>query len=237
MEYNKNDPQSIQAMFDSIAKQYDRTNAVLSFCLHKHWNAALIKQTLKSQEAFLDLCCGTGEIAFSHLKKTAVPQKAYLIDFSDGMLQCAKHRAASLKLSHHSIQYIAGDAQEIPLPHESVEAITIAYGIRNIKIPKMCLQESLRVLKKGGRLGILELTQPKNKLLRYGHQFYLKNCLPLVGKLLTSNKEAYRYLCNSIHSFIKPDELEQLMQEVGFVETTQKPLLGGIATIISGKKK
>ena len=236
--YNKNDPETIRSLFNSIAKQYDRTNAVLSFQMHKRWNQALIQEALvpANPSVFLDLCCGTGAIAFEYLKSARHPKKAYMLDFSEGMLEHARYRAKELAIVHHEITYLQADAQHIPMMTESVECATIAYGIRNVKHPSKCIQEVYRVLAAGGSFGILELTQPTNPLLRFGHRFYLRTMLPLIGKLLTSNRDAYRYLCNSINTFIPADELERLMRSAGFRDIHRHAFLGGIATLLVGKK-
>lgn len=236
--YTKNDPQSICALFDSIAKDYDRANAVLSWQLHKRWNRALIAHALthKQPEVLLDLCCGSGAIALSYLQQTPKPTTAYLLDFSEQMLNCARTRATQLPLQHHTIHYLQADAQQIPLPNSSVDCVTIAYGIRNVQHRNRCFNEVYRVLKKGGTFGILELTQPSNKFLRLGHTLYLRTLLPLIGKLLTSNKEAYRYLCNSIHSFVPPTEIEKELQHAGFKSVAKHPHCGGCATLFISSK-
>lgn len=236
--YNKNDPQTIQKMFNSIAKQYDRTNAILSFRMHHQWNRTLIKKTIipAKPEVLLDLCCGTGAIAFNYLKTTQEPTKVYMLDFSEGMLNCAQSQAKKLDIGHHDVHYLQADAQIIPLLGNSVHCATIAYGIRNVKDPNLCIKDVYRVLKPGGTFGILELTQPKHPLLNFTHSFYLKNILPLLGKLATSNQEAYDYLCNSIHTFIPPERLINLMETVGFKNIQQHSLMGGVATVLVGKK-
>lgn len=238
MAYNKNDPETIQRMFGSIANQYDRTNAVLSFQMHRYWNEQLVKKVIKSSdsEILLDLCCGTGEIAFSYLKSSKLSREAYLVDFCDEMLNCAKSKAYKLPLSHHKIHYIQADVQKLPLADLSADCATIAYGIRNVKNPAKCISEVYRILKPGSNFGILELTKPKNRILRMGHSFYLKTILPILGKALTSNQQAYQYLCNSIHTFIEPKDLQFLLLQAGFKEVEINPMCGGIATIISAKK-
>lgn len=237
MTYNKNDPETIKAMFNSIAFNYDRTNAVLSLNMHKRWNATLVQEVLVNErpDVLLDLCCGTGEIAFSYLKYATTTTKAFMLDFSEGMLEEARKIAVALKLSQE-ISYLQADAQSIPLMNDTIDCATVAYGIRNVKKPQKCLEEVFRVLKPGGSFGILELTQPSNLFMKIGHKFYLKQILPLIGKLLTSNKEAYQYLCNSIPNFIPPEDLETLMRNVGFRIQKRKSLLGGVATILIGRK-
>lgn len=238
--YQKSDPKTIQAMFNSIATTYDRTNAVLSFRLHHHWNKALIagiSQHLLPDSPLLDLCCGTGEIGLNLLKSSKNQKHLYMLDFSKQMLECAKSKASSVDLdSLHKIAFLQADAQAIPLPPSSIAAATIAYGIRNVKDPALCIQDVYRVLKPGGVFGILELTRPINPVLRFGHHVYLRTLLPAMGWCFSANQEAYEYLCNSIHSFVEPDELERLLIKSGFRDVTQKRLSGGIATILFAKK-
>lgn len=234
--YNKNDPASIQKMFGSIAKQYDRTNAILSLQMHKYWNRQLINMTLTNNPRhYLDLCSGTGEISLNYLKNCSSPCEAYLLDFCSEMLFFAQERAKKLDL-HHKISYLHADAQEIPLSNESMDCMTMAYGIRNIPDTNKCFSEIYRVLKKDGKVGILELTQPRNPILKAGHSLYLKTFIPLMGKWVTSNQDAYQYLCNSIKSFVQPQDLEKMLKTTGFKKTQIKPLMGGIATILLAQK-
>jgi demethylmenaquinone methyltransferase/2-methoxy-6-polyprenyl-1,4-benzoquinol methylase len=234
--YTKNEPHTIQAMFDTIAKQYDLTNAILSLGLHHYWNRKLVQSTsLPSPYTLVDLCCGTGEIAFRHLRN-ATSCTAYLIDFSVGMLEYAKKKAQAPSFSQHQLHFIEADVQSLPLSNELADCATLAYGIRNVKAPFICLQEAFRILKPGGRLGILELTRPNRSFLRWGHRLYLKMCLPLLGKWLTANLEAYQYLRNSIDNFIPPDEIEKLLQTSGFTLLDCQPLLGGVATVFISQK-
>lgn len=229
---------AIQEMFEGIAQSYDRANAVLSFGLHHYWNRTLIQQLLhkKPPRQYLDLCCGTGEISLSYLKKAKMPCQAHLLDFCAGMLSEAKKKAHTLSLPTHELTFHQADAQKIPLESQSIDCTTLAYGIRNVQNTELCLQEIERVLRPGGTLGILELTVPTNKALALGHALYLNYLLPTLGKLVTSKKEAYDYLCASISAFIRPTKLKELLLQVGFTEVRSIPLTGGIATIIVAKK-
>jgi demethylmenaquinone methyltransferase/2-methoxy-6-polyprenyl-1,4-benzoquinol methylase len=237
--YQKEKPKTIKAMFNDIAQQYDITNRVISFNMYKGWNRQLAKQATKScKKAFslLDLCAGTGEVAFECLKKSPHSNKAYLLDFSHEMLNIAKKKAAKLPFKQHQLEYLEADAQKIPLDSHSIDCATIAYGIRNVKDPTKCFQEVYRVLKPGGNFAILELTRPNNRFLKFGHQLYMRIVMPLFGKLLTRNKQAYQYLCNSVHAFISPKEIEEMLKEKGFKKVKSIPLAGGIATIIVANK-
>lgn len=228
--YNKNTPLSIQAMFNSIAANYDRANAILSWGMHRSWNRELVKQVGPSSK-LLDLCAGTGDIAYAYLKKN--PQaEAHLLDFSSEMLA----RAEQKRKKGQQVQFIKGDAMALPLPDNSYPCTTMAYGIRNIQNPLKSLEEIHRVLRPQGVVAILELTRPENRWIRKGHSLYLQHLLPKIGRLITSNQEAYNYLCSSIESFIPPEHLLQLLQEAGFREITLKPLTLGTATIFRAIK-
>jgi len=236
--YTKNHPQTIKDLFDDIADNYETGNAVLSFQTYRLWNRALIHHTYEAckPEVLLDLCCGTGDIALPYLKRQQDPCRAHLLDFSSGMLQQAKAKAERWKLDRHPIHFIEADAQQIPLHSESVDCVTVAYGVRNIQTPQKCYQETLRVLRPGGTFGILELTRPQNPFLKLPHHLYLTTVLPLMGKWVTSNQEAYQYLCNSIHEFVNPERVVVDLKEVGFANVRQKPLFGGIATLVLATK-
>ena len=238
-EYNKKTPSTIQDMFNSIAKDYDKGNALLSFQLHKYWNRrlslAMIKQG-QDPEVLLDLCCGTGDIAFSFLKKTKKNKKAILLDFCSKMLAVAKSKTDNLNLFHNNIEYLLADAQQLPLPDLSVNGVTVAYGIRNVKTPETTIKEVFRVLKPGGTFGILELTRPRYPFFRFFHNLYLKRAVPILGKWATSNQSAYQYLCQSIQHFVTPEEIISLLSKSGFHSIKKKSLSGGIATMIIAKK-
>lgn len=235
--YTKQEPTSIQALFGSIAKDYDRTNTILSLGLNHLWNRTLIKHISKSKPmTLLDLCSGTGEIALGWLKRQTNPKKVFLLDFCKEMLQCAEIKGRQLNTLPHEITYVQADAEQLPLLSESVECVSVAYGIRNIRKLDNCFEEVLRVLKPGGRFCILELTEPDFKALNFLHRFYLKSFLPLVGGRLTKNQRAYEYLCQSIQEFIKPKEIKALLKQKGFGNITVQPLHGGIASLIHAEK-
>ena len=237
--YRKDAPTTIQSMFNSIATRYDVTNAVLSLSLHKYWNRNLIRRVRQNSapDVLVDLCSGTGDIALDYLRTSSSPCQAYLIDFSSKMLECAKEKGSALKTPlAHQLSYIEADVQQIPLADQIASCATMAYGIRNVQNPAKCIKEVARVLKPGGCFGILELTRPRNPLLRLGHKFYLTTLIPFLGKWLTNNAQAYSYLCQSIQSFTAPEELQKLLVTNGFHRTKTYPLAGGIATIILGYK-
>ena len=129
--YNKNNPTSIQDMFNSIAEHYDYANGILSLQLHKRWNRKLVSRVIKKEGAhtYLDLCCGTGDIAKEYLSKTSSPCQAYLVDFCSNMLSQAKNKLSSHPFEEHCIHYVEADAQQLPFSDEIIDRATMAYGI------------------------------------------------------------------------------------------------------------
>lgn len=229
--YQKSAPETIQALFASIAQNYDRANTTFTFGLHKHWNRRLIKAMGHSQ-TLLDLCAGTGEIAFGFLKRN--PQaRAILLDFCPEMLAIAHNKGAPFTGRFEIVQ---ADAQAIPLSDRSVESVSISYGIRNVKDPSACFREVYRVLTRGGHFGILELTRPTTAWMRLGHRLYTRLFIPVLGKMTAKNKAAYSYLVNSVEQFASPDLLETSLKAVGFQKIRRSPLTGGIATLIECTK-
>lgn len=240
MNYQKSHPESIKNLFASIAERYDLTNGVNSLGLHLLWNRSLQKALFHPPMGggCLDLCCGTGAISLPFLRRTSARQTFHLIDFCQPMLDKARQRAASYGLmERHDLQFTQADAQELPLGDGSIERIAMAYGIRNIADPERALRESYRIARPGAELGILELTRPSSALLRRGHSFYLRHLLPRLGKVCTSNREAYQYLCETIQQFIEPKELEAMIRGEGFSEVTVRPLSGGIVHLFHAKKR
>lgn len=229
--YDKQNPSSIRSLFDTIAPRYDLGNAALSFHLHRLWNRNLVKALAKERpKNCLDLCCGTGEIAKRLMKK--LPQSHFhLIDFSAEMLTIAK---ATISQPHTA--FTQADVTQLPLGNAQFDSVSIAYGIRNVASRKQCFAEVYRVLQSGGRLGIAELTRPKNALFCALHKLYLRAFVPIIGKFITSNKEAYNYLCQSIEGFISSDDLAHELEEAGFINVCIHNQTCGIATLIFAQK-
>lgn len=239
-KYSQQKPDTIRSMFSTIAQHYDKTNAVISLKLYRLWNRQLINAVannpLIEQQTLLDLCAGTGEVSFAWLQNQKTPRKAILLDFCQEMLDVAQQKATQMNMGEHELDFLQADAQFIPLDDQSVDFTTIAYGIRNVREPRLCAHEVHRVLKPGGRFGILELTEPENPILRFAHTFYLRKVMPFLGGLLTNNGDAYKYLSSSIHLFIRPIELENILKHAGFHKVWRKPLMGGVAHILVAEK-
>lgn len=228
------DPDTIQKMFGKIAKRYDLTNTIVSFNLQKLWNRNLAK-SLQNSQVLLDLCAGTGEIAFSWLKLQKDAKSAILLDFCTEMLQHASEKSAPYQ-KMHTIKIIQADACALPLETECVDGVSIAYGIRNIEHPEECFREVFRVLQPLGKFAILELTEPQNPLLRKFHTLYLDHIVPFLGKLITREKEPYDYLSKSIQNFSKPELIKNQLIRIGFTDVVIRPFFFGVATLIEARK-
>lgn len=230
------DPEVIQNMFGKIAQPYDFINGILSLQLHKFWNRQLAN-SLKAKHTLLDLCSGTGEIAYRWLEQQKTPKTAIFLDFCEEMLEVAKAKRLPHLIKGHDLRFIQADASFLPLANESIDGASVAYGIRNVQKPEKCFLEVFRVLKPCGKLSILELTQPENSFLKFLHTLYLEKVLPFIGGLLTNEKEAYSYLAKSVQTFSEPHELKDQLLTSGFKEIHIRPLTGGIATLIEASKK
>lgn len=230
---NTKDPATIRAMFGKIAKRYDLANSIVSLNFQKSWNKKLAASLVHSQ-ILLDLCSGTGEIAFRWLDLQKRPKVAILLDFCEEMLQgaCAK---SSPYIDKHTLKIIKADACSLPLEAGSVDGISIAYGIRNIQHPEKCFSEAFRVLQPLGKLAILELTEPSNPILNKLHRTYLDYVLPHLGGFITQQQEPYAYLAKSIQNFTKPQAIKDQLLKAGFIDVSIRPLTFGIATLIEAK--
>lgn len=231
-EYTKQSPETISSLFDTIARDYDRGNALISFSLHRLWNRALVSALQeKKPKVFADLCGGTGAITARLCKNFSI-EKSYIVDFSKGMLKIAQE-----SLSHLPIETLAADVSQIPLKDQSIDAAAMAYGIRNVKNRPLAFKEAYRILKEGGTFAILELTRPQNPLLRLMHKAYLSAALPLIGKLVTKNKEAYSYLSNSVKEFVPAQTLVEEISNAGFIDISVRPMSLGAVTLITASKR
>lgn len=225
-------------MFGSIAKNYDWANDFLSFGIRRYWNAFFVAKVFQNetQENILDLCSGSGDIAFRILKKSKRKQKIFLLDFCAQMLQIARQKAQICDPKEEQIRIVQGDAMSLPFTARSFDLLTIAYGIRNVADLRTVFIECRRVLKGGASIAILELTRPKNRLFLGLYFLYLYLVFPLIARLFFWNRHAYRYLAESISDFQSVDSIQKLLRDLSFQEIEVVSLFAGIATIITAKK-
>ncbi len=218
----------VRQMFDRVSAKYDLNNALLSFGLDRYW-LWRAKRTLNlaPEAQVIDLCCGTG--AVTRTLATAVPQgKVVGVDFSDGMLSAAtKHPSPQ---GSAEIVYVRSDVLNVPEPSHTFDAVTIAYGPRNIVDLPALWKEMTRLVKPGGQILSLELTRPRG-IVGFFHEMYLRYLVPMIGGIVSGDRQAYSYLSQTIAGFLDPDELASSMKEGGLEEVRVIPLSGGIVTI------
>ncbi|MCO4782529.1 MAG: ubiquinone/menaquinone biosynthesis methyltransferase [Candidatus Cloacimonetes bacterium] len=219
----------LENYFDEIAPNYELMNSLLSLNLDKIWRQRLLNEALKDKpETILDVACGTCDILRLFLSKNN-SLKVFGLDLSFGMLNEGKQRDKKLNL-------IRGNGVKTPLPDNSFDVITIAFGFRNMPNYLDFLVEANRLLKPKGKLIILELTQPQNPILRFGNTIYLKSVLPFVSSFFGRNNEAYDYLARSIQAFPSQESVMELFQKANFSSHNYKLNQMGITTQFIGIK-
>jgi demethylmenaquinone methyltransferase / 2-methoxy-6-polyprenyl-1,4-benzoquinol methylase len=227
--------QWVQGMFAEIAPRYDLLNHLLSFNIDRAWRKKLLlslEPVLQRPEArILDLCCGTGDVLLDLQRRS----KASLIgaDFCHPMLVTANRKAKSR--GFHA-RLMEADALELPLAQNSLDAISIAFGFRNLTNYRAGLLELHRTLKPGGMLAILEFSHPPGWFMKAAYGFYSAGVLPLVGALVSGSRTAYSYLPESVSRFPQAEELRRMLESSGFEETKYELLTGGIAALHTGTK-
>jgi demethylmenaquinone methyltransferase/2-methoxy-6-polyprenyl-1,4-benzoquinol methylase len=223
-------------MFDSISRRYDFLNRVLSFGLDQSWRREIVQYLpLKPDQVVLDVATGTADVLIELLENNAPIHTAYGVDMSEQMLEIGRTKIEQRGLFSRAMLQ-RGDALDLNFLDQTFDAVTIAFGIRNLPSTIKSLMEMHRVLKPQGRLIILEFSFPKNMALRWAHHFYLSWVVPVLGFLLSGNYAAYRYLNKSIETFPYGDRFCKIITQVGFKNVQAHPLMGGIATIYHGDK-
>jgi demethylmenaquinone methyltransferase/2-methoxy-6-polyprenyl-1,4-benzoquinol methylase len=227
----------VDGVFDSVAKRYDLMNDLMSGGLHRAWKDALVTAVNppKSERAFalLDVAGGTGDVAFRVANAGGPGTRVTVADISAEMLAVGRKRATEQGFGD-TVTFIEGNAEALPLPDRSFDAVTIAFGIRNVPRVNMALAEAHRVLRIGGRFLCLEFSNVDVPGLDRLYDLYSFNVIPAVGKAVTGDAEAYRYLVESIRKFPRPKAFAEMMRSAGFRRVTHQPLTGGIVATHSG---
>ena len=228
---------TIAATFDQIAPKYDLVNRVLSLGLDILWRKALRKYLpIHHSIRLLDLASGTGDQIFTLMDHVRNIKSAIGIDLAKEMLERAKKKSLGKPYSSN-VSFLEADACIVPLNDETIDCVTMSYGIRNVPDPRKCLQEMYRVLAPRGRALILEFSLPDNPLLRALHLFYLRRVVPLVGGLFTRNTDAYTYLNKTIETFPYGSVMGDLIEDVGFSNVQVIPFTFGITTLYVAEKE
>lgn len=225
----------IRGMFDRIAGVYDLMNSAMTAGMHHRWRErAADRAELEPGEVALDVCCGTGDLAFELARRVGPQGRVIGCDFSERMLDLAREKASSRDLAG-SVRFEWADALALPYDDESFDAVTVGFGVRNLASPEAGTRELARVLKPGGRLVILEITNPTRPPLSTFFSLWFDRAVPLLGTV-AGDREAYTYLPESVKRFPPPEGLALIMDRSGLERIRYTVLAGGIIAIHSGAR-
>lgn len=226
----------VREAFHSISHRYDLLNHLLSGGIHVIWKRAAVEAAaLKPGGTALDVCCGTGDLVLRTASVVGPRGRAIGLDFAPGMLAIAERRLAPVR-PRAGVGLVCADAEALPIGDRSTDAVTMAFGLRNVAQPEQALREAHRVLRSGGRLIVLEFSQPRSRLLRFIYDLYSQTVIPRLGGWLSGRPDAYQYLHDSIREWASPESLADLIRRAGFGDVRYRLLTGGIAVLHIGVK-
>jgi demethylmenaquinone methyltransferase/2-methoxy-6-polyprenyl-1,4-benzoquinol methylase len=211
--------EGVRAMFDRIAPVYDAMNRTMTVGLDRRWRRITAESVVRPGNEVLDACCGTGDLAIAAARAGG---RVTGLDFSERMLERARKKAPELK-------WVSGDLLELPFPDASFDAATVGFGVRNVEDIERALVELRRVLRSGGRVGILEITRPRGLLAPF-YKLWFDGIIPLLGKLIPGGS-AYTYLPASVRRFPGPEDLASLIEGAGFRNVNYRLFAGGIVAL------
>ncbi len=225
----------VHGVFTSVASRYDVMNDIMSLRVHRLWKDAMMDWLVpRPGQRLLDVAGGTGDIAFRFLAR-APSARATVLDLTESMLAAGRERAEAESLAGR-LDWVVGDAMDLPFPDRSFDAYTISFGIRNVTRPEKALAEAFRVLKPGGRLMVLEFSQIPNDLMQRLYDLYSFNVIPRLGQLVARDRASYQYLVESIRRFPDQDTFAGMIETAGFDQVRYRNLSMGIAALHSGWK-
>ncbi len=223
-----NNSSEIRHLFNRIASRYDLGNNLISFGTHLFYKRKTIEETSLSEgDRFLDLCTGTGDLVIQGAKVVGNKGSAVGADFSIEMLEVARKRIVESGLKNAEVIY--ADVTDLPFEESSFDVATMAFGLRNIPEKEQVFKEVFRVLKNGGRLAVLEFSNPQEFVCPSLYRIYLNLFMPLIGGVASGNYKAYRYLAHSINQFPKTEKISKIAEDCGFQVKVVKFFGGSIS--------
>lgn len=240
--YRAGDPkgEQVKEMFDSIAPAYDFMNTAMTFGLHRHWrNVALdaVYGELPEPARILDIATGTGDLSFE-LHKRYPEARVTGIDLSEGMLKIAHNKLLSADYeTRQQVDFDCQDCLDLQFPSDTFDLVTVAYGVRNFENLRKGYSEILRVLRPGGLLCVIELSVPEGKYLESAYHLYADRLIPAIGRRVSGDSRAYRYLPESIAAAPQRKDMAQIMKDCGFVRCRWRSLTMGVVTFYLAKKQ
>ncbi len=227
--------QNIGSLFNRIAHSYDTVNHVLSLNIDTCWRRKTVKMLSDTNKEVLDVAIGTADLAIETLKRGKATHVTGL-DLSTEMMRIGAEKAAKQGMSER-ITFVEGSALEVPFEDKQFDAITCGFGVRNFSDLDKGLREMHRVLRSGGTVLILEFSYPTNPLIRWAYNFYFSHLMPIIGGLISRDKQAYTYFYHSVKNFVWGKEMVEHLQAAGFTDVTNTILTFGIAQIYKGAKQ
>jgi len=219
-------------MFNDIAPTYDKLNHLLSLNVDKSWRKKAVKRIMQHKpQRLLDIACGTGDFAIA-LAQAGVPEVKG-IDISEGMLEVGRQKVKELGLN---IEMKVDDSECLSLEDNSIDAVSVAFGVRNFEHLQQGLNEMCRVLRPEGMVCVLELSVPSNPILLWGYKLYFLHVLPFFGGLISGNRQAYKYLPASVLNFPKPDAFCEMLRKAGFQQVEARAFTFGLCRMFIGIK-
>ncbi|MFZ0608767.1 MAG: bifunctional demethylmenaquinone methyltransferase/2-methoxy-6-polyprenyl-1,4-benzoquinol methylase UbiE [Xanthobacteraceae bacterium] len=226
----------VDGVFHSVARRYDLMNDLMSFGLHRAWKDALVTAVDPPKDrsfALLDVAGGTGDVAMRVIERGGAQTLATVCDINADMLEVGRERARARGLDG-VVTFTEANAEALPFGDRSFDAVTIAFGIRNVPRIERALAEAHRVLKIGGKFACLEFSMVDVPGLDRLYDFYSFNVIPALGGMVTGDAESYRYLVESIRRFPQPQDFAAMLRTAGFARVAYKALSGGIVALHSG---
>jgi len=226
--------EQVTQMFDTISKNYDGLNRVISFGLDVSWRKRVVGILKKKKpDEILDIATGTGDLAISLVHTGA--SKIIGLDISKGMLDIGKKKVVAKNLGD-TIEMVVGDSENLPFAEHSFDAVTVAFGVRNFETLEKGLDEIYRVLKPAGTFVVLETSVPAKTPYKQGYYLYTKYLLPAIGRLFSKDKSAYSYLSQSASVFPHGENFNNILRKTGFIDVVNRPQTFGVASIYVATK-
>ena len=226
----------VRGVFDSVASRYDLMNDLMSAGIHRLWKRFTIElSAARPGQTVLDIAGGTGDLAARFSRLVGPEGKVILADINAAMLEVGRDRLID-KGAAGNIEVVQADAQTLPFEDNSIDCITIAFGLRNVTDKDMALRSMLRVLRPGGRLLVLEFSKPTSPLLGKVYDQYSFQILPAMGRLIAQDADSYRYLAESIRKHPDQETLLDMMRDAGFAECQYHNMTGGVVAVHQGLK-
>lgn len=228
--------EQVEQMFDNIAPTYDKLNHIMSLNIDRVWRRRVMRIVRRAKaHKIMDVATGTGDLAIAMAKRVDRTQ-ILGVDLSEEMLAVAREKVRKQGLEER-IMLEKGDAENLVMvADESVDAVTVAFGVRNFENMEQGLRELYRTIKHGGKLVVLEFSMPKNRLVRWIYRQYAHRLLPYVGGMISKDRRAYTYLPDSVEEFPAPEKFAQILKDVGFSKVRLRSQSFGIAYIYEATK-